>query len=87
MSFPEDNFVFYKFPIYNLFRKYPGMLKAALGIYPTDAANMCEEEVEEAIDFIEKNAGKIAAIGECGLDYHHLTDMNDPQKNVFRKLK
>ncbi len=69
-----------------LVKKYPGMLKAALGIYPTDAANMCEEEVEEAIDFIEKNAGKIAAIGECGLDYHHLTDMNDPQKSVFRKL-
>ncbi len=63
--------------------QYP-IIQAALGIYPVEAANEilpqnfhleCERfSVQNEIQFIEALAmsKKIRAIGECGLDAHHL---------------
>ncbi|MBI2574771.1 TatD family hydrolase [Candidatus Woesearchaeota archaeon] len=46
-----------------------GIIKAALGIYPTDALKMSDAEITAELDFIKKNSGTVAAIGEVGLDY------------------
>jgi TatD DNase family protein len=49
---------------------YPEIAKIALGIYPLDALKLSDKELEERINFIGKNAGKIVAIGEVGMDFH-----------------
>lgn len=43
---------------------------ATIGLHPIDAEKMSEKEFNEELDFIEKNANNIVAIGEIGLDFH-----------------
>ena len=66
------------------------IVRPALGIYPLDALG--EErgagvifDIDQEVDFIEKNTSKIIAIGELGLDYYNGKD-KERQKKVFQKL-
>ncbi len=47
------------------------IVKAALGLYPTQAAKLTAAEIEKELQFIRSNSGKgkVVAIGEVGLDY------------------
>jgi TatD DNase family protein len=67
----------------NLCKQFP-IIKPALGIYPTDATRMRNEEIEKEISFIKKQ--KIIAVGEVGLDYHWDVSRKDMQKYVFQKM-
>ncbi len=49
-----------------LSKKYK-ILKPALGLYPDDAIKLTEKQIQEELNFIEKNKDKIIAIGEVGL--------------------
>ena len=76
--------------ILELCKTYPHIYKAALGIYPLDAAcNVISPQnwshsfpppspfdVDAEIDFIKQMAEskQIIAVGECGLDKYYLTD-------------
>jgi TatD DNase family protein len=75
------------------------VIKAALGIYPIDAVNdllpaefpfpVDRFDVKAEIAFIrdQAKAGKLAAIGECGLDGHWLAEDTFPaQEAVFEEL-
>jgi TatD DNase family protein len=64
---------------------YP-IVKAALGIYPTDKTRegFDQKAFEEELKFIEKNRKKIVAIGEIGLDGKHVQD-EALQEEIFRK--
>jgi TatD DNase family protein len=74
-------------------KKYD-IVKAALGIYPIDGISSVlgkkfsgqRFDVDEEIEFIRKNKGKIVAIGEVGLDNHHVPGFLDEQKKVFEKI-
>lgn len=44
-------------------------VKSALGLYPLDAMEFNEEELNRAFGFIEKHVKESIAIGEVGLDY------------------
>jgi TatD DNase family protein len=78
-----------------LAKKYPGTVKASIGLYPIDAMTReIEEEhgkglkefsVDEELKFIEKNKGPISAIGEIGLDYKNGSQI-DEQKHLFSRL-
>ena len=68
-----------------LAKKYD-IVKAALGLYPTDAIKMKEEEIDKELEFIKKNKNKIVAIGEIGLDYHWDLKQHDKQKEIFEKI-
>ncbi len=46
-----------------------GIVKAALGLCPTEAARLQEAAIEGELGFIRSCKDKIAAIGEIGLDY------------------
>lgn len=64
-------------------------VKPALGLYPPDAlgretSSDNKFDVDEALGFIEKNAKKVIAIGECGLDFKNAVD-KDFQISVFKK--
>ena len=76
-------------------KKYD-VVKAALGIYPPKTLQKEIEagdyalkpnifDADEEIEFINKNKGEIAAIGECGLDYSQDEDQKK-QKELFEKL-
>lgn len=81
-----------------LAQKYP-IIKAALGIYPVEAVNeqlapdfhlkIERFSIKEELDFIRQMAEQkqITAIGECGLDAHHLEEETFPQQEkVFISL-
>lgn len=56
-----------------------------VGIHPWSA----NESIEDFTDFVSKNAGKIAGIGEIGLDRKYVSDNEDGyrrQKNVFESM-
>ena len=76
-------------------KKYD-IVKAALGIYPIHLLRKDIEDgsyplkpnvfdIDEEIEFIEKNNDKIIALGECGLDGLDKEHMQE-QKAVFEKL-
>lgn len=75
------------------------VIKAALGIYPVDAVNdrlpegfpfpVARFDVTAEIQFIREQAraGKLVAVGECGLDGHWLAeDTFKAQEAVFEEL-
>ena len=61
------------------------IVKASLGIYPTDSLKLTEEEFDSELDFIKENKKKIIAIGEVGLDYLKKEEIVR-QKNNFLKI-
>lgn len=69
----------------NLASKYPNIIKASLGLYPTHASKLSDEELERELEFIKINKDKIIAIGEVGLDFKFEDDYNK-QKNAFLKI-
>ena len=69
----------------NLASKYPNIIKASLGLYPTHASKLSDEELEKELEFIKSNKDKIIAIGEVGLDFKSEDDYSK-QKAAFLKL-
>lgn len=63
-------------------------VKPALGLYPLDALKLSDKEINEEIEFIEKNKKLIVAIGEVGLDLkeEELHKTIDKQKNNLKKF-
>ena len=59
------------------------IIKPALGIYPSDAIAMSDEDFNKEIDFISKQ--KIVAIGEVGLDFLKVSD-HEKQEKAFIKF-
>lgn len=64
------------------------IVHASLGIYPTYAEKLSEEDFQKNMDFIKKNRSKIISIGEVGLDYHHTADeaLKRLQKKRFHAI-
>jgi TatD DNase family protein len=60
-------------------------VKVALGLYPSECVKLNKKEIDAEIAFIRKNAGKIAAIGEVGLDLKEL-DSLERQSAVFQSM-
>lgn len=54
---------------------------ATMGVHPADAP----DDLDEAeLNFIRANKNKIVAIGEIGLDYHHMSMSKEKQAENFR---
>jgi TatD DNase family protein len=68
-----------------LSEKYPDLVYAALGIHPWNVNVLKENELEETIDFIQKQENTIKAVGEIGLDYKYET-VWEKQLMVFDKM-
>lgn len=63
-----------------LSEKYDFMY-ATMGVHPADAPNDLDED---ELNFIRANKDKIVAIGEIGLDYHHMSMSKEQQAENFR---
>lgn len=58
---------------------------AALGIYPLEALELSDKEIDSEIDFIRKNSKKIVGVGEVGMDFKEVKEEKKQEKN-FRKF-
>ncbi|MGI6589782.1 MAG: TatD family hydrolase [Candidatus Iainarchaeum sp.] len=70
-----------------LSKQHP-QIKPALGLYPLNALELNEEELNKAINYIKKNISKAIAIGEVGLDFKYATkeEEQEKQKKVFSEF-
>jgi TatD DNase family protein len=68
-----------------LAEKYPDLVYPALGIHPWNVNVLKENELQETIEFIQKQEGRVKAIGEIGLDYKYET-VWEKQMIVFDKM-
>jgi len=68
-----------------LAERYPDLIYPALGIHPWNVNKLNENELQETIDFIQKQKNIIKAIGEIGLDYKYETAW-EKQIMVFDKM-
>jgi TatD DNase family protein len=84
--------------VMELSKKYP-IIKASLGIYPTDAIGMGSDEtgllkhvgkidVDAELKYITDNLDSVAAIGEIGMDFYWATkeETYSEQSEIFRKI-
>lgn len=60
-------------------------VKAALGLYPIDALKMSDKIIDEELEIMRLNAGRIVAIGEVGIDFKE-TDDRERQVKIFEKI-
>lgn len=68
-----------------LSQQYPDLVYPALGIHPWNVNVLKDGELDETIEFIQKNKGMVKAIGEIGLDYKYET-IWEKQTFVFDKM-
>jgi TatD DNase family protein len=72
----------------SLAQRYPGILYPTIGCHPEHAQHFTREIVERDLKVLEsmvvEHRKNIVAIGECGLDYHYLTD-NREEEIVIQK--
>jgi TatD DNase family protein len=68
-----------------LSEKYPDLIYPALGIHPWNVNVIDKNELEETIDFIQKQKKVVKAIGEIGLDSKYETSWQK-QMMVFEKM-
>jgi TatD DNase family protein len=68
-----------------LAEKYPDLVYPALGIHPWNVNVIEDKELQETIDFIQKQKSIVKAIGEIGLDYKYET-IWEKQIMVFEKM-
>ena len=68
-----------------LAEQYPNLVYPALGIHPWNVNVLKDNELEETIDFIQKQKGVVRAIGEIGLDCKYET-VWEKQTMVFDKM-
>jgi TatD DNase family protein len=68
-----------------LTQTYPDLVYPALGIHPWNVNVLKDEEIQETIDFIQKQRSIVKAIGEIGLDYKYEA-IWEKQMVVFDKM-
>lgn len=68
--------------VLELVKKY-SIIKPALGVYPSEALMMSDEELDKELEFISKQ--EIVAIGEVGLDFYKVPN-HERQEKIFMKF-
>jgi len=65
--------------------KYSDFAFLTAGFHPEYIKEVSEKEIEDYFNLIRKNKDKLVGIGECGLDYHWITepDWREKQKELF----
>lgn len=71
-----------------LVEDYKGFIYGTLGFHPVDASKADYNIIEQAFKEIHENIDKVVAVGETGLDFHHIedTEARNRQIKVFRSF-
>ncbi len=74
--------------VLKLVEDYKGFIYGTLGFHPDNAVKADFSIIEEAFKEIHENIDKVVAVGETGLDFHHIEDTGsiNRQIKVFRKF-
>lgn len=72
--------------VLTLAQKFPE-IKCALGVYPIDALELTDNQIDEEINFIEKNKDKIVSVGEVGIDLKDETEVKRQEENLEKFVK
>lgn len=67
-----------------LAKKY-SLVKASLGLYPTQVLALSDKEIDAEIDFIRQHKDDCIIVGEIGLDYKELEE-KEGQQEMFRRF-
>lgn len=67
--------------MFGIVGKYPGELRAMLGLYPGSVKEDWEKEIELMLAYRDR---PVVAIGEIGLDYHYGAEYAEEQRRAFR---
>jgi TatD DNase family protein len=71
-----------------LAQDYPEYFRATVGFHPENAQNYTLDSAKKELDTLEilirDNREMIVAIGECGLDYHYLTENREHEIMIQR---
>ena len=67
--------------MFGIVGKYPGELRAMLGLYPGSVKEDWEKEIELMLGYRDR---PVVAIGEIGLDYHYGAEFAEEQRKAFR---
>lgn len=69
-------------------KEHLGFVFCALGIHPEYVKEISDNEIDKTIDEIKKNKENIVGIGETGLDYFWIKEieLREKQKILFKKL-
>ncbi len=69
-----------------LAEKHKSFIYPSLGFHPVNSSRAEFKVVEEVMDLIEENIEKTVAIGETGMDYHHVKELEGrkKQEKVFK---
>lgn len=70
--------------VIELYRRNPSLIPS-VGIHPHEAKDEGIEGTIALKEFLQKNIGKIHAIGETGLDFYYGRERADIQETVFRE--
>ncbi len=72
-------------------KKYPEVFFATVGFHPTDCQDVdfdaSENLRQKFVDLIESNREKVVAIGECGLDFFHMSKDEETRKIQLKNQK
>ncbi len=68
--------------------EYKGFIYGTLGFHPVNASKADYNIIEQAFKEINENIDKAVAVGETGLDFHHIEDIGarNRQIKVFRSF-
>jgi len=71
-----------------LIDEYKGFLSGTLGFHPVNASKADYNIIEQVFKEINENVDKAVAVGETGLDFHHIEDneARNKQIKVFRSF-
>jgi TatD DNase family protein len=70
-------------------QRYCSFVYPALGLHPWHLANLGPAQIDDNLQFVERNIGTAIAIGEIGLDYHKKLVKAAPkelQKDTLRRF-
>ncbi|MDP1552619.1 MAG: TatD family hydrolase [Methanobacteriaceae archaeon] len=65
--------------VLKLSKEHEKFIYPSLGFHPVDSARSDQSVIEQVIEEMDENIGQAVAIGETGMDYHHVKD-NDGRK-------
>jgi len=57
-------------------------IECCLGIHPSNVLSMKEREINESLDFLQKNLSFAKAIGEIGIDFKHAKTEEQKEKQI-----
>lgn len=67
--------------------KMYGEIKPALGIYPIDALELTDKQIDDEIAFIEQNKDKIISVGEVGIDLKDTTEVKRQEEILVKFIE